>query len=120
MIAVIEYKEGIFVQDLASVEGEIKLAESDLKRSQDRLAWSRRMFAKGFVSQAQKVSEELSFKKAEFALEQARSKRNVLVDYTNAKTIKKLLSEVEKARSDELAKQTAWEREKAKEAELEQ
>ena len=32
-IAVVEYEEGIFKQDLATVEGEIKLAESDLSRA---------------------------------------------------------------------------------------
>ena len=70
-IAVIEYEEGIFKQDLATVEGEIKLAESDLSRSEDRLDWARRMFEKGYVSKATKVSEELTLKKARFALEQA-------------------------------------------------
>ena len=118
-IAVVEYKEGIFVQDLATVEGEIKLAESDLLRSEDRLEWARRMYVKGYVSVAQKVSEELNFKKAQFSLEQAMSKKKVLVDYTKHKTIKELESEVEKARSDELAKQATWELEKTKEAKLE-
>jgi HlyD family secretion protein len=92
-IAVVEYKEGIFVQDLATVEGEI--------------------------SMAQKVSEELTFKKSQFTLEQAQSKRKVLVDYTKGKTIKELESEVEKSRSDELAKQATWDLEKTKEAKLE-
>ena len=70
-IAVVEYEEGIYKQDLATVEGEIKLAESDLSRSEDRLDWARRMFEKGYVSKATKVSEELTLKKARFALEQA-------------------------------------------------
>ena len=51
-IAVVEYEEGIFKQDFATVEGEIKLAESDLSRSEDRLDWARRMFDKGYVSKA--------------------------------------------------------------------
>ena len=43
----------------------------------------------------------------------------MLVEYTKDKTIKELESEVEKAHSDELAKQATWELEKAKEAKLE-
>ncbi len=86
----IEYTEGIYIQDLATVEGEIKLAESDLTRSEDRLDWARRMFDKGYVSMATKVSEELTFKKAQFALEQAQSKLKVLTQYTKEKTIKEL------------------------------
>ena len=52
---------------------------------------------------------------AQFALEQAQSKRKVLVDYTRSKTIRQLRSEVEKARADELAKQTALDIETIKE-----
>ena len=118
-IAVREYVEGVYVQELATVEGEIKLAESDLMRAEDRLDWARRMFEKGYVSMATKVSEELNFKKAQFTLEQAQSKKNVLVKYTREKTIKELESEVKKANSDELAKQATWELEKGKESKLE-
>ena len=118
-IAVVEYDEGIYKQDLATVEGEIKLAESDLSRSEDRLDWARRMFEKGYVSMAAKISEELTLKKARFALEQAQSKKKVLVEYTKGKTIKELKSEVEKARSDELAKKATWDLEDGKEKKLE-
>jgi len=40
-IAVVEYVEGIFKQDFATVEGEIKLNESDLSRAEDRLDWAK-------------------------------------------------------------------------------
>jgi HlyD family secretion protein len=118
-IAVKEYEEGIFLQDEATCKGEIKLAESDLARADDRVSWATRMFEKGYVSKAQKISEELNFQKAKFALEQAQSKLNVLENYTKGKTIKELRSEVEKARSDELAKEQTWSLEKTKEAKLE-
>ncbi len=117
-IRLLEYEEVIVSQDLAAVDGEIKLAESDLSRARDRLDWARRMFAKGFVNMAAKVSEELTLKKAVFALEQAQSKKNVLVSYTRGKKIKEMRSEFEKARSVELAKKASWETEKAKEAEF--
>jgi HlyD family secretion protein len=118
-IAVVEYVEGIFKQDYATVEGEIKLNESDLSRSEDRLDWARRMYDKGYVSMATKVSEELTLKKARFALEQSQSKKDVLVKYTKNKTIKELESEVEKARSDELAKKATFALEDSKEKKLE-
>ena len=40
-IAVEEYEEVTYPRDLDTVEGEIKLAESDLKRAEDRLDWAR-------------------------------------------------------------------------------
>ena len=118
-IAVEEYEEVNYPRDLATVGAEIKLAESDLAHSEDRLQWAKRMFEKKYVTQAQKVSEERNRQKAQFALEQAQSWRRVLVDYTKSKTIKELRSAVEKARLDELDKEAAWDRERAKETELE-
>jgi HlyD family secretion protein len=118
-IAVEEYEDVTYPKDLATAQGEIKLAESDLARAEDRADWARRMFDKRYVSQATKNSEELTLKKARFALEQAQSKRIVLVDYTKGKTMKELKSDVEKAHSDELAKEAAWKMENGKEIELE-
>jgi HlyD family secretion protein len=65
------------------------------------------------------VSEDLSLKKARFQLEQAQSKKKILVDYTRDMNIKVLESEVKKAQSDELAKKATWELEQAKERKLE-
>jgi multidrug efflux pump subunit AcrA (membrane-fusion protein) len=118
-IAVIEYVEGVYKQDLATFVGEITLAQSDLARCEDRLAWARRMWEKGYISTAARVSEELNLKKTSVALEQAQGKKHVLEDYTQAKTVKELKSEVEKSRSDELAKKATWELETSKERKLE-
>ncbi len=115
-IALEEYEVVIYPGDLATVEGEIKLAEADLARSKDRVEWAKRKFEKGYVT---KASEKLTFRKSQFALEQAQSKKKVLTQYTKGKTIKELRSAVEKARLDELDKETTWDLEKAKEAELE-
>ena len=52
-------------------------------------------------------------------MEQSQSKLNVLENYTKAKTIKDLKSEVEKALSDELARKQAYQLERDKEAKLE-
>ena len=86
-LAVEEYEEVTYPRDLATVEGEMKHAESELM-------------------QATKDSEELSIKKAQLALEQLRSKLNALVDYTRSKTIKELRTAVQKARTEESSKQS--------------
>jgi hypothetical protein len=118
-IALLEFVEATFPADLATADGEIKLAESDLERAGDRSEWARRMFDKRLLKSAQKISEQLNIKKAEFSLEQARNKKEILISYTKPKRIKELKSEVEKARAVELAKKPLWDQEKAKEAELE-
>ncbi len=118
-IAVDEYGEVNYPRDLAKVAAEIKLAEANLRRAQDQLDWARRMYNKGYVSAAGKAEAEAALKKAVFEVEQATAGKNVLVGLVEDKTIKELKANVEKTRSDELAKEDAWIREQVKEAELE-
>jgi HlyD family secretion protein len=118
-VAVVEYKNGIFVQDLKTVQGEIALAKSDVTRAQDRLVWTTKMVDKGFVSRAQKVADDLNLQTAKFSLEQGNAKKDVLIKYTKEKTVKELGSEVEKARADELTKKATLDLERARLVKLE-
>ena len=64
VMAVNEYQEGTFRQELAATEGEIKLAESKLASAEGHLAWCRRMFNMGYCSMAEKTADELALKQA--------------------------------------------------------
>lgn len=118
-IAVEEYIEGTFPLDLARVEAEIKAAEADLARARSSADRARRMFDRGQLSGAEwQVAEHLP-RVCQFALEQAQSKKYVLVKYTRERTIKNLESEVKKARKLEGDKEAARKLEAAKLADLE-
>ena len=116
----VEYEEGIFKQDLATVEGEIKLAESDLSRAEDRVDWAQRMYEKGYVSLATKnLGRTGASRRPSLPWSKPRARRRCWSEYTKDKTIKELKSEVEKAHSDELAKQATLDLENTKEKKLE-
>ena len=117
--AVKEYIEGIYLQEKATDKGQIKLAESDRERAIDRLQWSTLMFAKGYVSKATNIADQLTKQQADFDLEQAQMQLKVLEDYTKEKQIKSLSSDVEKAKADELSKQASLTLEQTKEKKLE-
>lgn len=117
-INVNEYLNGIYPQEIETVEGEIKLAESEQVRSQERLEWSNSMIKIGYVSAAQNTVDRLTLQKAVFSLSQAMTKKVVLQKYTREKMLKELQGEVEKARSDMLAKQATYALETAKEDKL--
>jgi RND family efflux transporter MFP subunit len=117
--AVREYIEGIFLQDKATYEGQIKLAESDKERAIDRLQWSTDMFKKGYVSKATNIADQLTKQQADFDVEQAQMQLSVLLKYTKEKQVKSLNSDVEKARADELSKQSSFTLEQTKEKKLE-
>jgi HlyD family secretion protein len=117
--AVKEYVEGVFKQDKATIEGQIALAKSDLERAIDRVEWSDKVKKLGYVSTAQNIADHLSKDRSTFDLEQNQTKLDVLLKYTREKTEKELGSDVQKAKADELSKQSTFELEKTKEAKLE-
>jgi hypothetical protein len=108
--ALVEYRYGIYKQELETVKGEILLAEAERKRAEDRVVWSDRMFAKGSLSKAQNVADKMSLQQKIFVYEQAQTKLAVLKKYTKDKTIKGLQSEIDKARATEMARKAAYER----------
>ena len=133
-IAIVEYEEGIFKQDQSTLEGEVKLAESEVARSANWIGIAQLRLA--MIRQASKGTAEdlvleISYEdevvrrglheaRARLALEQAQFKLDVLRKYARPKLVKELKSEVETARLDELAKQAIWEREKAKLTQLQE
>jgi HlyD family secretion protein len=108
-----EYKEVAFRQQLATIQSEVKLAETKLIRAEDSVDWARRMFQKGYVSLQEKTAGELALMQARFGLEQAQGNKNALVDHSKEKAIKALLSALESARARELGARAALDREQS-------
>lgn len=117
-ISVREYLEGTFPEQDQNAQGSIALARSELAQADERLKWSNRMLEIGYVTMQQNYSDKLALQKATFSLQEATTKLMVLREYTKEKQVKELQASVEKARSDMLAKQSAFELEKTKEERL--
>jgi multidrug resistance efflux pump len=105
---VTEYLEGTYKQERENLLSKIALAESELKRAEGWLVKSKKMVEEAKLARNRMVSAELAVQRVKLALEQSRMKRDTLEKYTKEKMVKKLQSAVEKARSDELAKQAAY------------
>ena len=69
---------------------------------------------RGWQFEVGETIARLEQKRARFALEQAQSKLKVLLEYEHGKNVRELRSAVEKARSDELARQASQDLEHAK------
>jgi len=63
-VTVREFREGTLKQVLENYQSRIALSQADWERGTDRLKWSRRMLAKGYVPASQVVSEELALARA--------------------------------------------------------
>lgn len=116
-VAVKEYEQGTFKQSVGTIEGEIALARSDLQRAQDRYDRARARIQRNPLNAegvAGADANKFNVDRARFALEQAQTRKDVLLKYTRDKTLKELRAEVQKARSDEQARKATLEVELAK------
>jgi hypothetical protein len=113
-IAIKEYLEGTVPQELKTIEGEITLARSDRARAADQLKWTAEMVEKKHASPSQKLADEMALKKAQISERQALEKMKVLQNFSKPRKVTELQADVEKARSDLLAKMATLDLEKSK------
>lgn len=113
-IAVKEYLEGTYVQELEAAETQITIAEENLRSAKNSLDYSERMFQRGYISQLELESQQFSVKRAELELNSARTARRVLEEFTKAKMMEDLQSQLETAKAAMESEEAAFELEEAK------
>ncbi len=106
-IALAEFVEGVAKQNVDGVEGEIALAEDDLKRAEERHERSRSTTEKANVLEAEGATKEQEVRRAKLQLHEAQRKK-MTVEATKARTIEELKSEIEKAKVVERDKKTIY------------
>ncbi len=110
-----EYQEGIFLQDKATVLGEIKLAGQFLEESIDRLEELRDQARKGIVASSTLIAAQLTRQQAQFDHEQAQMQLAILEKYTKEKETKIRQTAIEVAEAILAEKRATLEAEQAKE-----
>ena len=95
-LAVEEYRQGLLEQSVQMMEGQIKLAQSDVARAADRLRWTADMLVKGYVPIAQKATAERNLAEGKLKLLTGRANLDNFRRFGNPRTLKELESEVEK------------------------
>jgi hypothetical protein len=127
-IALKEYKEGLFKQEKKVRETEVELAQGELESADRAITPAKERYAKikqvstGSVLdlaaewqfETGEYAAQLKQKSAQFALEQAKSKQKMLLEYENPKRVKELSSDFHKMRSAELARRATWGLEQSK------
>jgi HlyD family secretion protein len=117
-ISVQEYME-VYKRDIQDSEALIKIAEENLRSSQNSLDYTRRMFRKGYVSTLDLEGAQFSVQRAQLELDSARTSKEVLEKFTKAKTLEDLQSKVETARAKMESERAAFELEQGRLTRLE-
>lgn len=91
-IAVREYEEGIFIQELNTLEANVVVALENLRSAENSLQYAQRMSRKGYVNRLQLEAQEFAVERAKLDLAAAETAKRVLQDFTRAKMLEQLNS----------------------------
>ena len=77
-----KYEKGDYPQQARDCEAAIAIADEEVKRAAEKLEWSQRLAKEGFLQRTELQADELALRRKEIELEMARTKMNVLTNYT--------------------------------------
>jgi HlyD family secretion protein len=86
-----KYEKGDYIQETNTIQGEIRLAEEDAKRAEEKKIFTQRLIQKGYATQTELEADRIAHEKAKIAVAVAKEKQTVLQTYTK----KRQLSEKE-------------------------
>ena len=119
-IAEREYLDGTYVQERQTIESEVFVAEENLNRAKEYLEYSKKLAAKGYVNELQLEADQFAVEKSAKELEAAKTKLQVLDEYTKAKTLKQLDSDIAIAKAKWEAQKHSYELELGKLQDIQQ
>lgn len=117
-IAVKEYTEGIYKQEIGAARSAIDTARGEVKRAEALRDDTQAQVKKNALPRERLDVDELAVKKARLSLEKAESQRTTLEKLTHPRKLKQLQLEVEKAAANEAARIVAYDREQTRLDEL--
>lgn len=92
-----KYIEGDFPQEQREIEGEILIAQEELKRAHDRVIYSDRLRRKGYLSAGEAEADKFAETKAQNTLNLGKEKLRVLEKFTRERTEAELSANSEEA-----------------------
>lgn len=109
-----EYDLGTFVQEEQKLESELFVAEENSRRAVNFLKYSQVLASRGYITDVQLESDQFSVEKFAKDLQAAKTKLNVIREYTKPKTLKKHDADIKTAEANVNAEQAKLEIEQEK------
>ncbi|MDB5353301.1 MAG: rane-fusion protein, partial [Planctomycetota bacterium] len=118
-ISLLEYRDGIYPQDLEQLGKYIEVCRTQLKQSQDSVQWSREMVAQSFQSPSQLRAAELGEQQMRIALIEAEGMHRRLLKFTAPRLITNLEAKIASVEADLLAQESTFQLEDDRKRRLE-
>ncbi|MCX5645480.1 MAG: efflux transporter periplasmic adaptor subunit [Phycisphaerae bacterium] len=88
---------GQYATDLVKAEGNIAMAEQEVKKNDDYYTWSQRLAQQKYLSATQLQTDELTLRKSQLNLTVAKSSLELMEKYTRQRQLVQLQSDVNQA-----------------------
>lgn len=92
-----KYEEGDYIQLVREADQNIALAKEQLERDRDQLAWSEKLFERGFLQRTEYEADVLTVQRSEIELDRAERQKVLLEEYEYPRTLAELKADVEEA-----------------------
>ena len=89
-----KYLQGEHPREIRQAEAEITIAAEELKRAEDKLAWSKTLAESGYITRSELQGDELALQRAKLNLELAENKLDLIKRYTHVETAERRKSDV--------------------------
>ncbi|MCU0913150.1 MAG: HlyD family efflux transporter periplasmic adaptor subunit [Planctomycetes bacterium] len=94
-----KYEEGQYPKDVNEMQMRITLAQEELERAEHTLTWSNRLYEEKYVSETERMADELTVKRKKLEVDLANSNLAMLQDFTYPRQIRQYQSDVQQALS---------------------
>jgi len=112
-LALNEYSEGTFKEQLEQQESAVFVAEENQRRAEEYVEFSRRLAERGYIPEAQLEADMFALEKSKKELGVARTKLKVLSEFTREKMLTQLRASIQTAEAKLQSRQKTWELEQA-------
>ncbi|MEZ6091301.1 MAG: HlyD family efflux transporter periplasmic adaptor subunit [Pirellulaceae bacterium] len=111
-LALSEYEEGTFKEKLAQQQSEVFVAQENLRRAEEYLAYSKRLAERGYIPEAQLEADTFAVEKANKELGVAQTKLQVLETFSKEKMLTQLKADIRTAEARLESRTKTWELDK--------
>lgn len=119
-LALQEYLSGSFRENEEQLESSEFVAKENLRRAQEYLVYSKKLAAKGYVSEAQLEADQFALEKAKKELDLAQTKLEVLRTHSRKAKVNDLNASILTAEARLQSAQNSYQLEKTQEIEIEE
>jgi len=92
-----QYIKGLYPNEETAADNDITLREEELKRAEETLAWSDKLYEKKYISQTELMADRLAVTRSKNNLELAQNNLSLLEDFTYHRNIAQFTSDVTQA-----------------------